>query len=233
MPLGKLYLLPNLLSTDAPPELFFPAKLSWVVSQLQGLIVEDEKEGRRYLRTFLSSEEMRRVPLLLLNEHTADLAPLVEPLLRGEVWGLISDAGLPCIADPGAPLVREALGKGVKIEAISGPCSITLALQLSGLSGQSFTFHGYLPREEGELKKRFAQIQEMAFKGVTQIWIEAPYRSDKMLQFLKEEVRGDLWLAFAASLTSPHERVVSQRGGEWRHSKISLGKEAAVFLLGK
>jgi 16S rRNA (cytidine1402-2'-O)-methyltransferase len=229
---GKLILLPNVLdeSLDAGP--FLPASLASIVSSIGGLIGESEKAARRYLRRFVSHDAMAALPLRLLNEHTPpkEIEPLLEPLLKGETWGLISDAGLPCIADPGADLVRAARAQGIDVEAVPGPCSLILALQLSGFSGQRFRFHGYLPREMVDLEKAVRELEREAL-GETQIWIEAPYRSAKMLEILKSSLQISTCLAVAVNLTSPRERVVSQTVKEWRSMQFEIGKEPAVFLI--
>jgi 16S rRNA (cytidine1402-2'-O)-methyltransferase len=223
-----LLLLPNLLDETLPVEPFLPLSVAEAVRSLQGLIVESEKMGRRYLRRFLSHEEMQKVPLQVLNEHSKDLAPLLEPLIRGERWGLISDAGLPCIADPGADLVWEARKKGIRVETFAGPSSLLMALQLSGFPAQTFSFHGYLPREEPLLKKKVLELEKA--RG-THLWIEAPYRSDKMLQMLKEVLQPTTRLCVAASLTLPTQKVESKLVSLWRKSSMALEKEPAVFLI--
>ncbi len=224
---GKLFLLPNMLdetlATDLPPS------VGQAVMQIQGLIAESEKSARRYLRRFLSHEQMVQMPLRLLNEHTQknELARLLEPIINGEVWGLISDAGLPCIADPGSDLVFLAHQKNLSIETFMGPCSIAMALQLSGFSGQNFTFHGYLPRDSSELSAKLKELEKQ--KG-TQIWIEAPYRSAKMLDTIKDVLLPTTLLCIASSLTSPEQRVLTKAVSAWKD--ISIGKEPAIFLIG-
>lgn len=222
---GKLILLPNLLEESLSPERFLPAALAQVVQSMDGLIAESEKAGRRYLRKFLSHEEMATKPLLLLNEHTKELGTLLEPLKRGECWGLISDAGLPCIADPGSDLVWLARGAGVAIETYAGPSSILFALQLSGLPSQRFAFHGYLPREVPLLEKT---IRELEKQSTTQIFIEAPYRSTKLLEILLKTLSPKTKLCVAANLTTPDELVISQVVAKW--TPVDLGKSPAVFL---
>jgi 16S rRNA (cytidine1402-2'-O)-methyltransferase len=205
---------------------FLPSSVSKAVASLQGLIAESEKCARRYLRKFVSHERMQQIPLVCLNEHTKEVAPLLAPLLKGEVWGLISDAGLPCIADPGSDLVALAHLHGIPVETFPGPSSILMALQLSGFSGQRFSFHGYLPKEPE------AKIRELeALQGVTHLWIEAPYRSEKMLQTLKQVLHPKTWVCVAASLTLPQQRVMSQPIAKWRDSSWGLAKESAIFLL--
>ena len=230
---GKIILLPNVLDEALSHESVFPPSVALAVKEIQGLIVESEKSGRRYLRRFLSHEKMAALALRLLNEHTQtqEFDHLLEPMKRGEVWGLISDAGLPCIADPGAELVARAHRLGIEVEALVGPCSIILALQLSGFSGQCFCFHGYLPKEESLLEQAFRNMEKRC-KIETQIWIEAPYRSEKMLDQLKRVLSLDTVLCVAASLTFPTQKVLSQPIRLWKQSSFSLSKEPAIFLLG-
>ena len=229
---GKLLLLPNLLDESLPYETFLPASVKAAVASLQGLIAESEKAGRRYARRFLSHEEMARLPLKTLNEHTpeAELNSLILPMEKGEVWGLISDAGLPCIADPGAPLVATANQKKIPVETFAGPCSLVFALQLSGFFGQNFSFHGYLPREIPDLEQTLGDLEKRSRSG-TQIWIEAPYRSSKMLEILKRILHPATRLCVAVNLTMPNQRVLSQTAEKWKSDPFSLQKEPAVFLL--
>lgn len=226
---GKLYLLPNVLEETLPIEPFFPISVNEAVRSIQGLIAESEKMARRYLRKFLSHEEMAKMPLAILNEHTQELGELITPMERGEVWGLISDAGLPCIADPGAELVWLAHQKKVEVATFIGPSSIVMALQLSGFGGQQFTFHGYLPREGNELE---AKVKELEKRPGTQIWIEAPYRSAKMLDLLKKVLQPTTRLCVAVNLTMPSQKLVSQPVARWREKSFPLEKEPAVFLIG-
>lgn len=157
--LGKLFLLPNLLDESLPIEPFFPLSVREAVCSIQGLIAESDKMARRYLRKFLSHDDMAKMPLAILNEHTKELHELLKPIERGEVWGLISDAGLPCIADPGADLVWLAHQKNLSVSTFVGPSSIVIALQLSGFGGQLFSFHGYLPRELPDLEAKVRELE--------------------------------------------------------------------------
>jgi 16S rRNA (cytidine1402-2'-O)-methyltransferase len=231
---GSLYLLPNLLDEELSYELFLPAKLPEIVQSLQGLIVESEKSARRYLRRFVSHDVLVKFPLKLLNEHTqkGDVKELLAPLEAGENWGLISDAGLPCLADPGSDLVILAQERGLKIIPIAGPSSIIFALQSSGLSGQRFAFHGYLPREPEDLKKALIKLERRAREDqATQIFIEAPYRSAKIAAHALETLQPSTRFCIALNLTSPSERLLTRTIAAWRKSPWEIGKEPAVFLL--
>ena len=226
--MGKLYLLPNLLDESLNMDDFLPKNLQSKVQEIQGLIAESEKMGRRYLRKFLSHEEMAKRPTSLLNEHTEDVEPLLNPLKKGETWGLISDAGLPCIADPGAKLVWLAYQNKIDVETFVGPSSIIMALQLSGFDAQDFSFHGYLPRKEEGLIVKLHSLEKA--KG-THLWIEAPYRAQKMLDFLKKGLKPQTLLSVVASLTFPSQKVLSRKVFEWKKHPFSLGKEPAIFLI--
>lgn len=231
---GKLLLLPNLLDETLPAEGFLPSTVGAAVSTMNGLIAESEKSARRYLRRFVSHDHMARAPLRLLNEHTEkqELESLLEPLRRGEVWGLISDAGVPCVADPGSDLVYLAHLNGIDVEVFVGPCSILMALQLSGFSGQHFAFHGYLPREAVDLESKIKELEKQAGHA-TQIWIEAPYRSSKMLEQLKITLSPSTRLCIATQLTLPDQRVASWPISKWKQSSWGLQKEPAVFLINR
>ncbi len=231
---GKLILLPNLLDEGAEIEASLPPSVALAVRKLQGIIAESEKSARRYVRRFLSHDAMAALPIRLLNEHTpkTDLDALLTPVLKGECWGVLSDAGLSCIADPGADLVALARKAGVAVEAIPGPSSILLALQLSGLPAQRFSFHGYLPKEGAELEQKIVRLErEAREQNASQVFIEAPYRSMKLFTALLQTLQSGTRLCVAASLMSPQERVVSQTIATWRNGTFALGKEPTVFVV--
>lgn len=231
---GKLLLLPNLLDETLSVDPFLPISVGQAVLGLDGLIAESEKSARRYLRRFVSHEQMAGTPLRLLNEHTPkyEIEGLLEPVEKGETWGLISDAGLPCIADPGSDLVYLAHTKGLDVETFVGPCSIVMALQLSGFSGQNFAFHGYLPRESAEQVVRLKELEKQAGTA-TQIWIEAPYRSAKMVEQLKEVLHPSTLLCVASQLTLPSQRVSTKVISAWKNFAWSMQKEPAIFLISR
>jgi 16S rRNA (cytidine1402-2'-O)-methyltransferase len=231
---GVLYLLPNLLDDELSHEPFLPVSVNEAISNLDGLIAESEKGARRYLRRFLTHDQMAKLPLRLLNEHTpvSELLEMIEPVAQGQKWGLVSDAGLPCLVDPGAPLVLLAHERNLEVKAFSGPSSFIFALQLSGLNGQRFAFHGYLPRETPALQQRLRQLEKISMQeDATQIWIEAPYRSPKMAQIVIETLQPTTLLCIALSITTPRQRIRTQEIVEWRNHPFSVDKEPAVFLL--
>jgi 16S rRNA (cytidine1402-2'-O)-methyltransferase len=231
---GALYLLPNLLDEELNHELFFPTGVNETVHALDGLIAESEKGARRYLRRFLSHERMAAMPLKLLNEHTkpSELPSMLDPLEQGQSWGVVSDAGLPCIADPGADLVLLAHQRHINIVSFPGPCAPVMALQLSGLNGQRFAFHGYLPRETALLMQRLKQLESRSHQeNATQIWIEAPYRSAKMAETVICALDSKTLFCIAFNLTCPNQFVSTRTIAEWKRSPVSIEKQPAVFLL--
>lgn len=232
-----LYLLPNLLDEAGSHQESFPVCIDEVVPALDGLIAESHKGGRRFLRRFCYPEgrSFREVPISLLNEHTtqAEVQALLKPLRRGERWGLVSDAGLPIFADPGADLVFLCQKDRIPIHPLPGPSSILYALMLSGFSAQNFAFHGYLPRQDVELKQKLVRIEQIAKREKqTQLFIEAPYRNLKLMEKLLRELQPTTYLAVCWNLTAPSQGVIVDRIAKWRRMALpSLKKIPAVFLI--
>jgi 16S rRNA (cytidine1402-2'-O)-methyltransferase len=216
-----LYLLPNLLHPEANPKMNFVFGLEEIVNSLDGFFVEHPKEARVYLKHF-DFEKLKTKPMVVLNKDTTNFVELLQPLLKGEKWGIISDAGLPCIADPGAKLVYGANDKNIKVQAIPGPCSIFLALMRCGLESQSFVFQGYLPRD--------CKVQRVA---MLQVFIETPYNNEKSLEKLLNHLQDDDYLSIAADLTLPTESVTTKKVRWWKdnHTKVDLNKKPAIFLI--
>jgi 16S rRNA (cytidine1402-2'-O)-methyltransferase len=206
-----LHLLPNLLHEQAQWE-FRPPKID-------ALVAESERGGYAYMKRF----GMAKVPLYLLNEHTERPEELVG--LKEESVGVVSDAGLPCLADPGANLVWAAREQGIEVKAYPGPSSMMLALMLSGLPAQSFIFHGYLEREPALLEKQIRLLP----KNITHVFIETPYRNQRMLETLLKTLAPEDRLCVAWNLTGPDEGVVSKRVKAWKQLP-DLQKKPGVFL---
>jgi len=213
-----------------------PAVLTEKVDSLHGLIAESEKEARRYLKRFAFKEgkTFRDIPIALLNEHTSkeELGALLAKVLEGERWGLISDAGLPCIADPGALLVHLAKEKNVKVEAISGPSSVFLALMLSGIPSQKFFFQGYLERDPAKLRLEIKSLEKEAkAKKCTQMCIEAPYRSVSLFTALLETLEDGTLLSVASDLTGPEQISETFSIRHWKKRPAPpILKKPTVFL---
>lgn len=227
-----LFLLPNLLGPHDDWKPFLPASVADVVAELDALIGESEKAARLYLKRFLP-DAFRSLPIALLNEHTSpqDLRALANDVARGGKWGLISDAGLPCLADPGAALVLRVRERGASVRTFAGPSSLIFALQLSGLPGQRFAFHGYLPIRRRKEAIRVLDARARAERE-TQLFIEAPYRNVQLFKDLLFTLREDTYLACAVDLTLPSEWVRTRRIAQWRTSGLPrLDKRPALFLI--
>ncbi len=227
-----LYLLPNLLHADASIDRSFPPVLQGVVQRLDGLIAESPKEGRIYLKRF--GRVPIEVPQKTFNEHSTaeDLNALLEPLKRGETWGYVADAGLPCLADPGAQLVARAREEGLKVEAIIGPSSLILAVMVSGLPSQRFCFCGYLPQDPLALKTKLKALEKRSQdEDETEICIETPYRNEKLFKFFLENLRPDTKLCIACHLMAPEEFVMTRTIESWRKQALpSLDDKPTIFV---
>jgi len=233
--MSKLFLLPNVLSEEVDLWQHVPARLQEIVVHLDGLVGESEKEARRYLKRFVFPEgrSFRDIPLYTLNEHTKreEISEIVHSM-QNKVFGLISDAGLPCIADPGAELIALSRRNQVDIETISGPSSLVFAIQLSGLPCQNFAFHGYLPQDHKERRETILRLEQESKKEKrTQICIEAPYRSMTLLQALIETLGEHTLLSISTRLTTSDEETITLPIALWKkRSLIDLNKKETVFL---
>ena len=221
-----LHLMPNLLAEGLDPKAAFVPVLYDIIPTLDGIIGESERNTRRYLKLF--TENFRDIPIRLLNEHTKDYNELLGPLVKGENWGLISDCGLPCLADPGAKLVSLARKRNLEIQAYPGPSSIIQALMLSGFSGQSFAFHGYLPRDPKKREAKLKQlVQAVRKERQTQVFIEAPYRNNPMRDALIRQVPKDVSVLAIYDIMFETQTVVDVK------TEPDLHKKPAIFLLGQ
>lgn len=224
---GQLLLLPNLLNKEAHHEMFLPNSVDKAVHTLNGLIAEDEKEARAYLKRF--NAPFREMPMRLLNKHNQEIESLLEPMKNGEKWGLISDAGLPVLADPGYQLVARAKELGIMVKTFVGPCSIVLALQLSGLYSQQFAFHGYLPKNpESRLKELEDRSKQ---EGSTQVFIEAPFRNQSLLEKVVNTLSDETLFCVAWDLTCPTQGVETHPIKMWKKRALpNINKKPAIFL---
>jgi len=230
---GTLYLIPVGLGGGNAQDTL-PAATLAAVRGLHAFIAENPKSARRFLQAAGYPRALREVQIATLDEHTAmsELTELVAPLLSGQDCGLLSEAGCPAVADPGAELVRLAHARGVRVVPLVGPCAILLALMASGLNGQRFEFHGYLPIDSGRRAHRLKELEDDAARtGATQIFIETPYRNDVMLRSVLAHCRRDTLLCIAADLTLPTESIVTASIADWKKRAPALGRRPAVFLL--
>jgi len=222
---GVLYAIPTPLG--ASPEESLPVSALLTVRSLRDFAVENAKSARAFLSASGCDPKLASI-----HEIGEDIASLLQPLREGRPLGLLSEAGCPAIADPGAKLVEAAHSEGFRVVPLVGPSSIVLALMASGLEGQRFAFCGYLPREKAEREKRIRELEQRSRReNETQIFIETPYRNDALLAALLETCAPETRLCVAIDLTLPEESVTTKPVSAWRRSRPAIGKRPAVFLL--
>ena len=230
---GKLYLIPSPLGDNDPAEVI-PAP---VLDRLRGFrtfVVEEVRTARRYLSRAGLKGRIGELEFFELNEHTGteQIEGYMKLFDNGNDVALVSEAGLPAVADPGAQLVALAHERGIEVVPAVGPSSLMLALMASGLNGQNFAFCGYLPAKSDERRSRLKAIEKVsALSGQTQIFIETPYRNDAMLKDILETCHPMTRLCIAADLTLPEALIRTKSIGEWKKTDIAIGKRPCVFLL--
>lgn len=232
---GKLYLIPAPLGPDALHTL--PAQSVQVMHRLDYFVVEHPKTARHFLKAAGYPRPLPTVEMVSLNEHTpsADIQDFLKPVLAGRDAGLMSEAGCPGVADPGAPLVALAHKLGIEVVPLTGPSSVLLALMASGMNGQQFAFAGYLPAKKEEVPRVLRQLEQDALRRhQTQIFIEAPYRNDALLQSLLKTLGPDTRLCVAADISLPTEWIRTFSVKQWQKSPLpNLHKRPVVFLIGR
>jgi 16S rRNA (cytidine1402-2'-O)-methyltransferase len=229
---GALYLLPNTLG-DSAPDAVIPGAVLDRARSLDDFIAEDPKSARAFLKRIGTTRPLQGIRIARLDHNTraSEIAALLEPVLAGRDAGLLSEAGLPAVADPGAKLVRIAHERGVRVVPLSGPSSILLALCASGLEGQRFAFHGYLPVAEAELVTTVKELERHSRRlGQTQIFIETPYRNERTLGVVLRALASDTLVGVATDLTLASESVRTQTVAAWRKQPPRLRGRPTVFL---
>lgn len=229
-----LYLIPVNIS-DAPLDDVIPSGNLDVVKRIKYLIVENVRTARRFLRRWDPEFDIDSVTFLELNRHTdpRDISGYLEPLRRGEPVGVMSEAGCPAVADPGSSVVEIAQRERIRVIPMVGPSSILMSLMASGFNGQGFAFNGYLPIDEKERLRSVRELENLAGrKGQTQIFIETPYRNNKMIKFLAENLQVDTLLCVACDITAPgNETILTRRAAEWKNCRENYDKRPAIFLI--
>lgn len=230
---GTLYLIPAPLG-ESPADSVFPPANAGIISGIRYFIVEETRTARRFLKKVCPGMNIDELIFTVYNEHSnlADASTFLEPLLNGKDAGILSEAGTPCVADPGSLVVRFAHEAGIKVVPLVGPSSILLALMASGFNGQQFVFHGYLPIDKTARARRLREIeQEMIRNDQTQIFIETPYRNLQLFQAITESCKESTLLCIATSLTTSEESILTLPVREWKKKKPDLHKIPTVFLL--
>lgn len=231
---GTLYLIPVPLGDDPLALAALPAQIGATVARLSAFVTENPKTARQHLKQLGYPRPIQEARMSTLDEHTpaGEIETLLAPLLAGEDVGLMSEAGCPAVADPGSELVRLAHKHGIRVAPLSGPSSLLLALMASGLNGQHFTFHGYLPANKEERLGKLRELETASRRdNGTQIFIETPYRNQHMLDDILAACQDDTDVCVARDLTLPAESVRTLSVREWKKQPPELGKQPAVFLL--
>jgi 16S rRNA (cytidine1402-2'-O)-methyltransferase len=233
-PLGTLYLIPVTLGDDMVQHVI-PDYVLNVARNLETFVVESEKSARHFLSTIKTLKPVRELNLHLLNEHTdmKVLPDLLAPLLAGQNVGLMSDAGCPAVADPGAQLVQLAHKKGIRVVPMVGPSSILLSLMASGLNGQQFAFLGYLPVEKLQRNQKLKEIEKRsASHKETQLFIETPYRNQAMMDAILQICHAQTQLCIACDVSLESEMIVTKSIASWKTSPpIDIHKRPCLFLI--
>jgi 16S rRNA (cytidine1402-2'-O)-methyltransferase len=234
MALGTLYMVPVTLGDDNLSYVI-PADVMQLVQNLEYFVVENEKSARRFLGSVKTHKPVRELNFQLLNEHSVekDLPALIAPLLAGHNVGMLSEAGCPGIADPGALLAALAHKKNIRVTPLVGPSSILLGLMASGFNGQQFTFLGYLPSDKAARVNKLKEIEKQSqCLNETQIFIETPYRNQHMLEDILASCAANTMLCIAKNVSLETEFVVSKTIAEWKKTELpDLHKQPTVFLL--
>ena len=231
-----LYLIPVTLG-DTPHENVLPSYNAQVVADIRHFVVEEIRTARRFLRRMDREFPIDDCTFFEMGKHadTARFAEYLAPIAKGYSVGVISEAGCPAVADPGADIVSIAQKRGIRVVPLVGPSSMILAVMASGLGGQSFAFNGYLPVQDGDRAKRLKQLESRAWaEGQTQLFIETPYRNRKMFDTLCATLRPDTRMCIAAGITTPDEWIHTRTIREWKQTGMpELAKIPAIFLIGK
>jgi 16S rRNA (cytidine1402-2'-O)-methyltransferase len=228
----SLYLIPTFLSENNS---VLSADVLDIIRSIDEFIVENEKSARQFLKTIQSGYKQSEFAFHLLNEHSTseEINSLLKIIQKDKNIGLLSEAGCPAVADPGAAVVLLAHKNNVQVIPLTGPSSIMLALMSSGLNGQSFLFHGYLPRESPQRKNKLKLLEADAIKkNQTQIFIETPYRNMQLFADIIITCSESTLLSIACNLTSKEEYIMTQPISKWKKIKIDLNKKPTVFLIG-
>lgn len=230
---GTIYLIPSPLGDTNISEVI-PSGVTEIVASLKHFVVEDVRTARRYLSKAGQKGKIDSLFFYTLNEHTQDkeVTEYLKIALSGEDLGIISEAGLPAVADPGSKLVELAHKEGIKVRPLSGPSSIFLALMASGMNGQSFAFRGYLPVKTDVRREVIREMERLSDqKGQSQIFIETPYRNNSLLKDLLLVCRRGKLLCIAASITTDQEDIRTMTIEEWSSRTPDLNKKPAIFIL--
>ena len=234
-PTGNLYLIPCTLGETAPLEVL-PMLVKKAVEEIDHYIVEHEKNARSFIKSIVPRKSQPDLHFSIINKYTEDseIPEMLEPCLEGNDVGVISDAGCPGIADPGASVVAQAHLKGIKVVPLVGPSSILLAMMASGFNGQNFAFNGYLPIDKKERRTEIKRLERLSLEqDQSQLFIETPYRNNQLLESLISVLQPQTRLCVACDITLPSEYILTQTVEDWKNTKVDLNKRPTLFIIQK
>jgi len=233
--LGKLYLIPTTLGEGEPNDVL-PQTVTRAIDFIDDFIVENEKTARKFIKSIQPEKVQASLRLGSLNKFTevSEHAKMLQPCLEGKNVGLMSEAGCPGVADPGAVIVKLAHEKGIQVVPLVGPSSILLAIMASGMNGQSFAFNGYLPIDKAEKKTALKSLEKLSQdKNQSQIFIETPYRNNKMLEDIIQALNPSTSICVATDITLPTEFIKTMRASEWKKLTVDLHNRPTIFIVHK
>jgi 16S rRNA (cytidine1402-2'-O)-methyltransferase len=233
--IGKLYLIPTTLG-DCNPEDVLPQTVKRAIDLIDVFIVESEKTARKFIKSIHPEKVQASLIISTLNKHTdtADFNKMIQPCLEGINIGLMSEAGCPGVADPGAAIVKIAHEKGIQVVPLVGPSSILMAMMGSGMNGQSFAFNGYLPIDKDAKKTTLKNFEKLSFdKDQSQIFIETPYRNNKLVEDILQFLQPNTLLCIACDITLPTEYIKTYKISDWKKNKIDLHNRPTIFIIHK
>lgn len=230
---GKIFLIPVTLGDDNYQNVI-PHEVIERVKNLRYFVVEEIRTARRFLRLIDKSFPIDESTFFVLNEHNTekDITGYLQPAIEGNDMGVMSEAGLPCIADPGTLLVKEAHVNEISVSPLTGPSSIILALISSGFNGQNFAFNGYLPVKPEERDNKIKELERLATRGVTQIFMETPYRNQKTLEAVLQTCNNNTKLCIASDITLPIEQIITKPISAWKKSTPEIKNHFVIFVMG-
>jgi len=234
-PQGKLYLIPTTLGDTNPLDVL-PVTVKQHIDSISYFIVENEKTSRRFIKSISPDKPQPSLHLFVLNKYTeaTELPRFLEPCLEGKDIGLISEAGCPGVADPGAEIVHMAHQQHIQVIPLVGPSSILLALMSSGMNGQSFAFNGYLPIDKQDRKKEIKRLERLSYdQNQSQLFIETPYRNNKLLEDLIQVLESNTEVCVACDITLPTEFIKTRPAIGWKKNIVDLHKRPTIFIIHK
>jgi 16S rRNA (cytidine1402-2'-O)-methyltransferase len=232
---GKLYLIPTTLGDNEPLEVL-PYSVKLIIEELDYFIVENQKTARKFIKKIVPKKQQSLLVLKPIDKYAdaLEVNTYLDVCEGGVSVGLLSEAGVPAIADPGSEVVKLAHQKNIRVVPLVGPSSIVLAMMASGMNGQSFTFNGYLPIDSSERKRTLKQLEKLSLeKNQSQIFIETPYRNGKMLEDLKASLAPGTDVCVAADITLPTEYIRTLTVAQWKNENPDLHKRPTIFIIHK